>query len=238
MNRYYLLLFFFAALASASCVTKKKYLQLDAQLQEQRQVAQDYRLKMDTLEKQNFALRDSLNVSDSLLALERGRADHKGLPKPGGPPKKNALSKDEEYEKKAIYIFNFTKQVDWPATMKGDKFVIGVLGSSPLYDKLKKTAGDKRAAGKPIEIKTFSVSNLQPCQVLYVTHAQIGEMAKVRALLKNSATLIITEEGYWSGGSSHVNFYVDDTRLRYQLNKPAAEKAGLKITQEMIKFAE
>lgn len=237
MNKFnYILLFFL--LAAASCVSKKKYAQLDAQLKEQQSLSQNYRAKMDTLTMLNVRLRDSLKRSDSLLALEQKKASERkdGVTMVSPGPRKSALSKDDEYQKKAVFIYNFTRQVDWPAN-NNEKFIIGVYGSSPLYDKLRKTSEGKRAQGKAIEIKTFTAANLEPCYILFVPHSNIGELSRIKGKLKDQAVLLVTEEQYWSSSTSHINFFVDDVHLRYQLNKAGAEKVGLKMTQDLVKFA-
>ena len=38
---------------------------------------------------------------------------------------------------KAVYIYNFTKYIEWPKEYREQIFVIGVLGESALFDELK-----------------------------------------------------------------------------------------------------
>lgn len=224
-------------LALSSCVTKKKYTQLDTELQEQRALSQQFRVQMDSMQKVNSTLNDSIILLDSLLTLERNRV----AKKTGNPnaPKKSSLSKSEEYDKKSVYLQTFSRQVIWPATPKGDKFVIGILGSSLIYDKIKKAAGDnKKVMGKTLAVRTVSVAEISDCQILFIPHAQINELAKVRSILKNSPVLIVTEEAYSNGLATHINFVVDDNRIRYKVNKEAAEKCGLKITTDLLSFGD
>lgn len=238
MHRSALVLLSFIFLLG-SCVPKKKLATAEAELSSQRELAQAYRLQIDSLSKRNAALYDSLRYSDSLLAYYKDKADRKSSgTASNGAPKKSALSKDDEYEKKAVFIYNFTRQVVWPDNYNTDKFVIGVLGSSLVYDKLKKISKDKKVLGRPVEIRTYTIDNLQAANILFITHEQVASLAKVKAALGSKPMLLITEESFWSMPGSHVNFYVDDVRLRYQLNKAAAEKTGLKITQDMVRFSE
>lgn len=230
------LFFFFALTILSSCVTKKKFLQLDNQLQEQRVLTQNYRLQIDSLQKANFALNDSLIELDSLLAFEQNK--HQKKVNNGTAPKKSTISKSEEYDKKSVYLFTFSKQVIWPEIPKGEKFTIGILGSSLIYDKLKKTAADKKVMGKPVAIKTVSVAEISECQMLFIPHAQIGELNKVRNLVKGKNILLITEEGYATGLQSHINFNVDDNRIRYKVNRDVAEKAGFKLTPDLLSFSD
>ncbi|TND08591.1 MAG: hypothetical protein FD123_2095 [Bacteroidetes bacterium] len=224
----------------SGCVPKKKLAQSEAELKTQRELAQAYKLQIDSLSKVAAVQQDSLNRRDSLLAYYKAKEDKKGSPSPGGggPPKKSSLSKEEEYEKKAIFIYNFTRQVVWPETFKSDKFIIGVLGNSMVTDKLKKITKDKKALGKLIDVRVYSIDNLQASHILFVPHDQVSSLGKVRSALGSRPMLLVTEESFWNSVASHVNFYIDDSHLRYQLNKGTAEKAGLKITQEMVRFSE
>lgn len=229
--------FLFLVLALSSCVTKKKYTQLDTQLAEQRAISQQYRLQLDSMQKVNTVMLDSIVYLDSMLTL----ANNKPGKKTGNPtsPKKSSISKSEEYDKKSVYVQTFARQVIWPSPPKGDKFVIGILGSSLMYDKLKKAASDnKKVMGKLLAVKIVSMAEISECQILFIPHAQIGELSKVRNVLKDKPVLLVTEEGYGSGLMSHINFMVDDNRIRYKVNKEAAEKCGFKFTPDLLNFAD
>lgn len=222
-------------LFSTSCVSKKKYLALDSQLKEQQQTAQNYRMQMDSLSRVNLTLRDSLHDLDSLLIVARTvrPADAKATPM----PKKSSMTTDDEYEKKAIFIYNFTKYVSWPALATvGSNFVIGVVGDSPLTDKLLVKTDGKKALNKPIEVRRMKVGAVTDCQLIFVPHSQIGNLSSIKKSISKS-TLIITEEGWGQYSYSHINLYPDDAKVRYSVNKTLMEKGDLKATQDLIRFA-
>ena len=52
---------------------------------------------------------------------------------------------------KAIYIYNFTKYIEWPETYREGNFVVGVLGTSvPLVNELNKMATSKTVGTQKI----------------------------------------------------------------------------------------
>ena len=230
------------ALVPASCVSKKKYKQSQLELTEQRQVSQNYRLRIDTLQQQVVVLTDSVKKLDSLLGDEKQKviaARRSGMTKPGTPVKKSSLSREDEASKKSVFMLTFARNVTWPATFQQSKIIIGVIDDDNVfYNQLKKTFEGKTAGGKPVEIKKFTIYNITTANIIYIAHNQINNFSKIKAATKNEPALLVTEEGPSGYSNSHINYYVNDTKVQYSLNKPLIDKSGLKISQDLIKYAD
>ncbi|MCA6362235.1 MAG: YfiR family protein [Bacteroidetes bacterium] len=243
LNRGLHLLFLLCiGVAAASCVSKKKYNETQQQLTQQREISQNYRLRIDTLQQQVVLLTDSVKELDSLLESEKQKliaSRNANRPKASGPVKKSSLTKEEESGKKAVFMLSFARNVIWPANFMPGKIVIGVVDDDNLfYSQLRKTLEGKTAGGKPIEVKKYPAAAVAPCHILYIAHDQIGNFQKIKTGLKSSPTLLVTEEGVSGYTNSHINYYINDTKVQYSLNQPLIDKAGLKITQDLIKFAD
>jgi hypothetical protein len=58
---------------------------------------------------------------------------------------------------KAIYLYNFTKYIEWPEDYKTGNFVIGVYGNYPmLLTELNRMASTKTAGSQKFEIKSVN----------------------------------------------------------------------------------
>ena len=69
---------------------------------------------------------------------------------PGRPEETNAKIK-------AIYIYNFTKYIEWPESYRQGNFVIGIVGNnSTLVNELKKMATVKTVGNQHLEIKNIA----------------------------------------------------------------------------------
>ncbi|MGL5889042.1 MAG: YfiR family protein [Bacteroidia bacterium] len=230
------------ALVPASCVSKKKYKQSQLELTEQRQTSQNYRLRIDTLQQQVVVLNDSVKLLDSLLGEEKQKviaARKTTTTKPAAPVKKSSLSREEEASKKSVFMLTFARNVIWPATFQQSKIVIGVIDdNNTFYNQLKKTLEDKTVGGRAIEIKKFTIYNITSSNIIYIAHNQIGNFAKIKAATKTDPTLFVTEEGPSGYTNSHINYYINDTKVQYSLNRPLLDKSGLKISQDLIKYAD
>ena len=77
---------------------------------------------------------------------------------------------DTNSKMKAIFIMNFTKLIEWPASYREGNFIVGVIWDSPLYAELVKMAKTKKVANQPLEIKRFStVNDISKCHIIFVS---------------------------------------------------------------------
>src|ERR1700741_1068088 len=74
----------------------------------------------------------------------------------------------EEYNLKAAFVYNFTRYINWGTFTPDEEFVIGVVGSSPIYEPLVEIARTKTVNDKKIVIKSFSkADDITTCNILY-----------------------------------------------------------------------
>src|SRR6202035_1345636 len=82
-------------------------------------------------------------------------------------------SKQQEYEVKATYLYNFARFVAWPATSttaKSDSFAICVLGQDPFGPALDSVIAGEIIDGKAVSAKRVSKpQDAAGCRVLYIS---------------------------------------------------------------------
>jgi hypothetical protein len=139
---------------------------------------------------------------------------------------------------KAMYIYNFCSQTEYPAEYRSGDFVVGVLGSSPVYDELQKIAQSKKVGTQTMVVKSFSsASSVSKCHLLFISEDQSGSLSKVMISIGSANTLIVGEkEGLCKEGAS-MNFVLRDQKLKFELSSPNMEKRGLKPTSYLEKLA-
>src|SRR6202044_1020480 len=80
-----------------------------------------------------------------------------------------AADSPSEYQVKAVFLFNFSQFVDWPAqafTSPTEPFVIGILGTDPFGSHLDETVRGERIAGPPILVRRFTkVDEIADCHI-------------------------------------------------------------------------
>src|SRR5690349_6957277 len=86
-----------------------------------------------------------------------------------------------EYQVKALFLVNFAKYVEWPENaVRGQSFVIGILGEDSFGAHLRQAAEGKSAGGKPIEIRKIeALEDLASCQILFISSSEKKRMADI-----------------------------------------------------------
>ncbi len=139
---------------------------------------------------------------------------------------------------KAVYLYNFTKYVEWPKEYRTEDFVFGVLGDTPLVTELKKMSASKKVLGKPISVKQFkSVSEMDKCHILFVSNKSKTDLSTIAGKIANHSTLLVTDNPGMAQKGAAINFVIRQNRQKFELNKSNAEKYKLKVSNSLEALA-
>jgi hypothetical protein len=148
-------------------------------------------------------------------------------------------SKPQEYQVKAIYLYNFSKFVQWPSTAEAkDTFAICVLGHDPFGAAL-----DSAIAGEKIEQKTMvarRIVDLQEatkCQILFVANSESPRVKQILSALGKNSVLTVSDAPEFSQNGGMIQFVIQENRVRFEVNLAAADKAGLTLSSQLLKVA-
>jgi len=146
-----------------------------------------------------------------------------------------------EYQLKAAFLFNFAMFVQWPQRAFDDRtspFVIGVLGENPFHDDLPKTVQNKKVDDHPLLVREIQhLTEATNCHLLFISAFEKKRLPEILASLKGTSVLTVSEvEGFTEEGGM-INFVPQGTKVRFQINKDAAEAAGLKISSKLMNLA-
>ncbi len=138
----------------------------------------------------------------------------------------------------SIFIYNFTKYIEWPASYTSGNFIIGVIGQSPLINELNNLSKSKKVGNQPIVITKFnSVSEISKCNILFVPKNKSSELNDVINKLKSTSTLIITEKEGLAKQGAGINFVIVDNKQKFELNKTNISKYNLKVSTSLTNLA-
>jgi hypothetical protein len=146
-----------------------------------------------------------------------------------------------EYQIKAAFLFNFGQFVTWrPETFAapGAPFVIGVLGDDPFGNALDAIAEGGRVQGRPVRVARYrSIQDVTECQILFVSSSVLAGLDGVFAGLRGRNILTVGEVDGFADRSGMIRFFVVDRRIRLEINRAAAEDAGLTISSRLLSLA-
>jgi hypothetical protein len=136
---------------------------------------------------------------------------------------------------KALFMYNFTKYIEWPASQRQGDFVIGIMGNSPMAGELQTIAGKQKVGAQNIVVKTYSsVDEIDNCQILYIAPNRSNLVSNVLAKLSGKSTLLITDKAGMAQQGSGINYVLDGDKLKYEINKSNIEKKGLIVSSALL----
>jgi hypothetical protein len=139
-----------------------------------------------------------------------------------------------------MFLYNFTKYIEWPQEYKQGDFVIGILGGGAdnLKKELAKLASTKKAGIQNIVIKTFgSVAEIEKCHMLFIPETKSSLLEDASMKCKKTSTLIVTEKDGLAKKGSAINFVVKDNKQNFELNKGNIEKYNLNVSSSLLSLA-
>lgn len=213
----------------SSCVSKKKYMQMQDEKAAEKNVLEDV---LNKLAVENDSLTKLIYSLDSLYRSERDKnnlASNKGTDRSFKvKPRRSLISGKEEYDKKAIFLYNFLSYIFWPPDPKAVNFNIGIVGESPIKQALVAQVYGKSVNKQPISVETYNPNNTY--KILFFTEAGQSQFNRIKKLCTDKTVLFITENTLLENIGSHISLYVDGTKIRFTANKSAIEKTKLKVS--------
>ena len=139
---------------------------------------------------------------------------------------------------KAIYIYNFTKYIEWPESYKQGNFVIGIIGTNnELINELNKMATVKTVGNQHLEIKSISPNSDIGCHIIYLLSDNSTQLGEVVEKNKNKSTLIITDKAGLAAKGAGINFVIQENKQKIELNKSNIERYKLKVASSLVELA-
>ena len=148
---------------------------------------------------------------------------------------KNEIS---ELTIKALFIYNFTKYVEWPVEKDPARIVIGFYGPSPVIDELKKVCANKKVRDKVVEIRQANdVTEASKCDIFFIPQSENEDFKYLNDQLLGKGVLIVTEEKGMAQKGASINIIEMDNNVRFELNETSVRRAGLKISSQLLSLA-
>ncbi|MES2430263.1 MAG: YfiR family protein [Bacteroidota bacterium] len=145
----------------------------------------------------------------------------------------SAQNIEAEANLKAVFIYNFTKYVEWD-TNNGD-FVIGVIGQSSVTSALNIIARNNTVKNKKIVIKVFNKpEDIEYCNILFIPKNSFSLSSILEKTGKG--TLTVSEENGYAKKGTAFNFVIVNNKLKFEANLKALYLADLKAGSQLLKL--
>jgi hypothetical protein len=160
----------------------------------------------------------------------------------GGARPARALKAPGEYAVKAAFLVNFAGFVRWPAAAFADAqspFVICIAGDDPFGDAF--TPFEKgEVSGRALVVQSLASPASAPkkCHILFVAGSERPRLPGMLREAGEAAVLTVSDlEGFAADGGM-IQLFTRNQKIRFEINRAAAEAAGLRVDARLLKLAE
>ncbi|MBI3896670.1 MAG: YfiR family protein [Gammaproteobacteria bacterium] len=143
-----------------------------------------------------------------------------------------------EYQVKASYLYNFMRFIDWP----DDAFAADGAFNLCVSDLSRFGAALDALAGEQIDGHTIHVRSVDSPAAVRATHCHLLFVSAAKEIVwmplaPERGLLTVGESREFTQHGGIINLLEVQGRIRFQINHPVAERAGLVISSRLLNLA-
>jgi hypothetical protein len=158
---------------------------------------------------------------------------------PAAEADNSSISSEERI--KTAFLFNFMKFVDWPSGAFADNhapMLIGVIGDDPLGGELEASLRGKNINGRELIIRRIAwPGDIRGMHILLVCASEARVAQDILASVKGNPVLTVGEMDRFGQQGGIINFFIEEKKVRFEINIDEADKARLKISSQLLTLA-
>lgn len=141
---------------------------------------------------------------------------------------------------KAAYLLNFGRFATWPAASNPDPaaFNLCVLGPDPFGSTLDGIVKGESIDGRRVSVKRLeSPSDVATCRILFVGAIENTRLKHVFPVIEKAGILTVSDLPHFTDLGGMIQFVVEGNKVRFRVNLPAVDQAGLVLSSELLRVA-
>ena len=146
-----------------------------------------------------------------------------------------------EYLIKAAILYNFAKFTRWPAESFDSAeapLQLCVFGADPFGAALA-TIDGKRVGARNLRVRLIAeTTEVRDCHVLFVSASERESFDEVLVATSRAAVLTVADSPGFSHAGGIITLNVVEDRTRFDVNRSAAEQAGLELSAKLLRLAD
>jgi YfiR/HmsC-like len=148
-----------------------------------------------------------------------------------------------EYQVKAVFLFNFAQFVVWPAqafAAADAPFSICIVGEDPFGAQLDATVRGENMQGHPFVVRRYrNPGDIElACHIVFIGASQLTQLENIVKSLGDRAILTVSDIDQSAERGAMIQFASEHNRLRLRINVAAAKAAGLIISSKLLRPSE
>lgn len=147
-----------------------------------------------------------------------------------------------EYLLKSAFIERFTRFVQWPLSFDGgdrnQAFVIGALCEPDFCLVLEAAFGGHQIKNLPVKFRRIKTAgDVKGCHLVYIGKTDDSTLAGFITALKSKPVLTVSDTRGYAQKGVHINMFVQQEQIRFEINHKSAVANGLKISHLLLQLA-
>ena len=146
-----------------------------------------------------------------------------------------------EYEVKAGFLYHFGWFAEWPATTdqgRAPAFTIGVLGTHPFGSALDDIMRGKSIGERPVVIQYYQrVEEAVSSHILFISASEEEWLPAILSELGEASVLTVSDMERFTERGGMIALRLVGQKVRFDINMDAAERAGLKLSSQLLRLA-
>jgi hypothetical protein len=163
-------------------------------------------------------------------------------PLPAASPLPVAAAAPTEYQVMAVFLFNFSRFVEWPASTFPNAtapFVVGVFGHDPFGADLDAAVKGETVNGRPLVVRRVqSAAEATECQILFIHQSEDQRLGEVLSALRNRSTLTVSDLPGAAQRGVMIRLVTEQGRVRMRIDVDSARAAALTISSNLLRAAQ
>ena len=144
-----------------------------------------------------------------------------------------------ESQVKAAYLYNFGKFVRWQSDrVTTPDMLICVLGKDPFGPILDATVKGESIDGRKLTVKRISkVQDATQCSILFISSSEESQLGPILVAAQRFGALTVSDIPRFAEHGGVIGFVSQQDKIRFEVNRDAAEKSHLALSSELLKVA-
>jgi len=141
---------------------------------------------------------------------------------------------------KVAYLYNFALFVDWPSdtwTDNDETFNVCILGVNTFGRALDSLRGKTIKTREVSVVQINTAAEADQCQILFISQSERQQVLHIIEQVNRKPSLTISDMTNFVQSGGMIGLFTDEGRIQFEINKPAAEQAGLTISSHVLRLA-
>ncbi|MDM8558177.1 YfiR family protein [Candidatus Parabeggiatoa sp. HSG14] len=148
----------------------------------------------------------------------------------------------EEYQIKAVYLFNFANFFTWPSTAfqyNAQPFRICVLGNDPFGIDLDLVIEDEEVEGREVVVQRIpTLRKSVRCQILFVSQSERAKKTTILNYVRPYPILTVGDMEEFATRGGMVEFFNSaSNEVRFSIAPETVKKGGLIASSNLLEIA-